>query len=312
MPKNFTQQQYQQAKSISLINYLQSQGQQFKKEGNRYRHKEHDSLLINENNKWFWNSRNLYGNNAISYLRLVYKMTLPEAVNTLTGDDIITNTYSNHEKAASEKQPFVLPEKNANYRRAFAYLNKTRGIDAEIISEMMKQHRIFESKDYRNCCFIGFDENEEPKHAAMWGTYTPEGRQPFKGEVKSSDKTCGFVMPGTRDTLYIFESPVDALSHATLYKMNSIDWRLDYRLSLCCTWDGALERFLKSNEIHRITFCLDDDKGGNTASKNYMKKYLDLGYEVHREKPLANDFNDELLETLALEKQNTEDMELDI
>ncbi len=115
IPNNFTQQQYQQAKSVSLISYLQSQGQLFKKEGNRYRHKEHDSLLINENNQWFWNSRNLYGNNAISYLRLVNKMTIPEVINTLAGDEAIKITYNEHIKAASEKQPFVLPEKNDDY-----------------------------------------------------------------------------------------------------------------------------------------------------------------------------------------------------
>ena len=100
---NYTQKQYKQAKKTSLIHYLQSRGEQFKKEGNRYRHQEHDSLLINENNQWFWNSRNLYGNNAISYLRLVENMSLPEAVNALTGDDTITTTYIEHEKAAKEK-----------------------------------------------------------------------------------------------------------------------------------------------------------------------------------------------------------------
>lgn len=156
MSLNFTQQQYQLAKAISLINYLMSQGQQFKKEGNRYRHKQHDSLIINENNKWFWNSRNLYGNNAISYLRLVEKMSLPDAVHALTGASTITTTNINinHEKAAEEKQPFILPSKADNYKRAFAYLNKTRGIDSDIISEMMKQHKIYESSQFHNCVFV--------------------------------------------------------------------------------------------------------------------------------------------------------------
>lgn len=312
MAKNFTQKQFQQAKSVSLIHYLRSQGQQFKKEGNRYRHKIHDSLLINENNKWFWNSRNLYGNNAISYLRLVHNMSLPEAIHILTGDATITTTYKNHEKVAKEKQPFVLPSKSDNYKRVFAYLNKTRGIDAEIISEMMKQHRIYESSQYHNCVCVGFDEQGEPMHASQWGTYYSESRKPFKGEVKNSDKTCGFVMPGTSEKAYVFESPIDAMSHATLFKMKDMDWRRDCRLSLCCTWDGALERFLKSNEIKQIVLCLDNDKGGNTASDNYMKKYCDLGYQVFREKPQANDFNDELINALAEEKNNEEDMETEI
>lgn len=126
----FTQQQFNQAKSVSLIEYLKSQGHRFKREGTRYRHKQHDSLLINENNKWFWNSRNLYGNNAISYLRLVENMSLPEAVNTLTDGEKIKTTYKKHKKVAKEKQPFVMPKRNDNHRRAFAYLNKTRGVNS--------------------------------------------------------------------------------------------------------------------------------------------------------------------------------------
>ncbi len=312
MANNFTQQQFEQAKSVSLINYLQSQGQQLKKEGNRYRHKEHDSLLINENNQWFWNSRNLYGNNAISYLRLVENMSLPQAVNALTGDDIITTTYKEHEKVAEEKQPFVLPRKSDNYKRAFAYLNKTRGIDAEIISEMMKQHRIYESSQYHNCVFIGYDEQGVPNHASQWGTYYSESRKPFKGEVKNSDKTCGFIMPGVSQTVYVFESPIDAMSHATLYKMDSDDWTKNNRLSLCCTWDGALERFLKSHEMKEIVFCLDNDTGGNTASDKYLEKYALQGYTVSREKPKANDFNDELMNALARGKDYEDEMEMEI
>lgn len=310
MKIHFTQQQFDQAKSVSLIDYLKSQGHQFKKEGTRYRHKQHDSLIINENNKWFWNSRNLYGNNAISYLRMVENMSLPEAINTLTDGGKIKTTYK-YEKVAREKQPFIMPKRNDNHRRAFAYLNKTRGIDSEIISEMMKQKRVYESKNYHNCVCVGFDEMEEPKHVAMWGTYAPKGKKPFKGEVPSSDKTCGFVMSGTSDMVYVFESPIDAMSHATIFKMNSMDWRLDYRLSLCCTWDGALERFLKSYQIHRIVLCLDDDTGGNTACDKYMEKYTNLGYEVTRHKPLANDFNDELLNVLAKENHSKE-MELEL
>ncbi len=311
MALNFTQQQYQQAKAVSLINYLQSQGQQFKKEGNRYRHKEHDSLLINENNKWFWNSRNLYGNNAISYLRLVEEMSLPEAVNALTGDDTITTTYKEHEKADNEKQPFVLPSKSDNYKRAFAYLNKTRGIDAEIISEMMKQHRIFESSQYHNCVFIGYDEQNEPKHATMWGTYYSESRKPFKGEVESSDKSYGFVMPGKSQKVYVFESPIDAMSHATLYKMEQRDWREDYRLSLCCTWDGALERFLKSTDIKKIALCLDSDAAGNNACEKYITKYSEMGYQVTRDAPVENDYNEELLNCLE-DIKTYEEMEMEI
>ena len=306
MSKQFTKKQFEQAKQTGLVQYLISKGEQFKKEGNRYRHITHDSLVINEDNKWFWNSRNLYGNNAISYLRLIEKMSLPDAVHALLGEGIEQKNKAEHQKAAEEKQPFVLPRKADNYKRAFAYLNKTRGIDSEIISAMMKQKRIYESSQFHNCVFIGYDEKETPQHASQWGTYYSESRKPFKGEVKNSDKTCGFVMPGTSEKIFIFESPIDAMSHATLYKMKGNDWAKDYRLSLCCTWDGALERFLKSHEMKEIVFCLDNDDAGNKASDEYIKKYAELGYEVARESPITNDYNEELLECLEAIKEYEE------
>lgn len=316
MALNFNQKQYEKAEQINLLVYLKSKGHEFKKEGSRYRHKEHDSLIISEDNKWFWNSRGLYGSNAISYLQLVEGKTLPEAVNILAGENIIPNKhkteYEPDKKIAEKERSFILPEKSRNYRRAFAYLNKTRGIDGEIISEMMKQKKIYESAEYHNCVFIGYDEQNEPKHAAMWGTFTPKNNKPFKGEVPASDKTCGFHMKGTSDTVYVFESPIDAMSHATLLKIDDIDWRVDHRLSLCCTWDGALERFLKTHMIRRIVFCLDNDYGGHTASEKYMKKYSEVGYDVIGFEPKANDFNDELLNILEIKDNKLFDMVIEL
>jgi hypothetical protein len=298
MHKHFTQKQFEQAKQTSLIQYLISKGERFKKEGNRYRHIKHDSLVINQDNKWFWNSRNLYGNNAISYLRLAEKMSLTDAIHILLGKGIEQINKVEHQKAAKEKRPFSLPEKNENYRRAFAYLNKTRGIDSEIISNMMKQKRIYESKKHHNCVFVGYDESGNPQHASMWGTYCDKDGKRFKGEAESSDKSCGFAMTGKSRRVYVFESPIDAMSHATMDKIEGADWRKDYRLSLCCTWDGALERFLKSNSIDEIVLCLDNDEAGNTASEKYKSKYSELGYEVTRDAPIYNDFNEELMEWL--------------
>ena len=44
------------ARNIDLISYLEAKGETFKKEGNYYRHTEHDSLLI-KGNQYAWNSR---------------------------------------------------------------------------------------------------------------------------------------------------------------------------------------------------------------------------------------------------------------
>jgi len=189
-----------------------------------------------------------------------------------------------------------LPPKANDYRRAFAYLNKTRGIDGEIISKLVKEHKIYETAKYHNCAIVGYAPNKQAKHVAMWGTFSPEGKKPFKGEVTSSDKSYGFHMVGKTDTVYVFESPIDAMSHATIAKLNDDDYESVHRISLCCTWDGALKRFLDSYKISEIVFCLDDDNAGNTASKKYIESYAKLSYQTSRERPiLGKDFNEDLL-----------------
>ena len=56
----------QKARQTNLAEYLTSIGIPLKREGNRYRHKEHESLIFTEN-AYYWNSKQQKGN-AIDYL----------------------------------------------------------------------------------------------------------------------------------------------------------------------------------------------------------------------------------------------------
>ncbi len=67
------------ARNVDLISYLEAKGETFKKEGNYYRHTEHDSLII-KGNQYAWNSRGEKGYGAISFAMMYYDMTFPQAV----------------------------------------------------------------------------------------------------------------------------------------------------------------------------------------------------------------------------------------
>ena len=142
----YTKEQYEKAKNISLIEYLKSKGHEFKKEGYRYRHKVHDSLIISEDSKWFWNSRGIFGANAISYLHKAEGLSIPEAVLVLIQGNV--STIPVKEQKQSKPRPLVLPDKADNFHRVFAYLNITRGIDEKIISSLMHDQKIYESLPY--------------------------------------------------------------------------------------------------------------------------------------------------------------------
>lgn len=65
-----------------------------------------------------------------------------------------------------ERGELQLPPRDQNDRRVFAYLTKTRKIDPEIVQDMMKQGRVYQSRQEINgkirvnCAFIGYDERK--------------------------------------------------------------------------------------------------------------------------------------------------------
>ena len=88
------------------------------------------------------------------------------------------------------------------------------------------------------------------------------------------------------------------------------DFKQDHRLSIGCTWDGALERYMKDHpEIKKIVFALDNDFNvrdkdgkrapnyGQVAAEKYCEKYGEQGYACAIHLPHLKDFNTDLTET---------------
>jgi hypothetical protein len=168
----------------------------------------------------------------------------------------------------------------------------------------MKEKKIYQQAERGNCVFIGYDENKVPRYCAKRGT-SPD--KPYKGDAENSDKNYPFSMEGTSRRLYVMESPIDVMSHATLCKMRNIGYAQDHRISLVCLSDRALEWHLKQHpEIKQIIFALDNDTDGKSpdgspcnhgqeAAKKFCAKYEKLGYDTAVQTPTAKDFNDDLM-----------------
>jgi hypothetical protein len=170
----------------------------------------------------------------------------------------------------------------------------------------MNEKKVYQEAQYGNCVFVGYDESGIPKYCSMRGTYTDKA---FKMDAVNSDKSYPFVIGGKSDMVFVCESPIDAMSHATFAKLYGHDWRQDNRISLGCTWDGALERYLQWHpEIKKIVFALDNDylakdkdgcyrNWGQMAAMKWCDKYSEKGYEVAIHRPHLKDFNQDLIET---------------
>ncbi len=301
------QEKIDQAKNSDLLAYLIDKGYKLiadtrSQNGKSYRLEEHDSLVIS-NNKWFWFSQN-YGGNTLDFLMKYEGKAFRQAVEELTNERFIA--HSGERLAGKKKEEIehdendkdnevILPEKAENFRRVFAYLTSTRGIDKDTISELMHKKLIYESKDGHNCVFVGYDKGGKPRYANLRGTLTEKS---FKKECLGSNKKFSFSIQGKNNCLRVFESAIDAISDITIAKFYypEVDPYNDHRLSLGGVETIALDQYLSDHpNIKDIVLRLDNDSVGRSAAERIQVELVEKGYSVYIRHPKEKDVNADLL-----------------
>lgn len=385
----------ERAKNTDMIALLESEeGFSFKSTYGEREFKciEHNSLVVNGNRRrWYWNSRQVGGNNAIDYLVKIRGMNFRDAVLHLVGDREQT-AYTPIRKAVTENvsvsKPvrFVLPEQahfpdgRRNYSNIIAYLNKGRGIDMNIINTLIASGQIYQGVQYNGLHIVGyndegmaiyrFNDNRDwidyrlqtlRASPTATDTYQAEAvsskyvdkillkdntkifknnlvvstgknaqgeisyaafriastNYRFRGEVAGSDKASGFLIEseGMNDCVYVFESFIDAMSHANLYNIkygNKDAWKLHNRLALGGTADTALMELLKRKpNIRNICLCLDNDSAGRTAAKEIAGRLRSMGYvNIYERYSNEKDYNDELKKVKSIINEQAEENEV--
>ena len=282
-----TREQIDRAKQVNILDYvLKHEPDNVKRIGNAYYLKDHDSFSIS-NGLWIWRSRDIGGKNVIDYLIKVRGFNFVDAVQHLAGDDVPYKPITPKAKPPPKpKKPFALPMRNDSNERVIAYLQE-RGISKPLILDCIERGSIYETAKWHNCVFVGRDDNGKARYASLRGTMGD-----FKRDADGSDKSFGFIIPPFNkrsDTVAVFESPVDALSH------QMINPGFDgWRLSLGCTATAALTRFLEQRgDVSFVFVCTDNDDAGNRAAK----KIAEIpGISTFRSLPPAGhkDWNDAL------------------
>ena len=154
-------------------------------------------------------------------------------------------------------EPFELPLRNDNMRRVYAYLLTKRVIDKDVLNTFARHGMIYESADYHNAVFVGYDQNGVPRHASYRGTGT---ESTFRGNKPSSTPEYSFHWNGKSDRLYLFEAPIDMLSYISMHKDG---WQQHSYAAACGVSDRVLFQMLKDNpSIKTVCLCLDNDDGG--------------------------------------------------
>lgn len=321
IPKErYTKEELEQAQRQDIVEYLNFMGYGLKKEGYYYRGENHDSMVINSRNgKWSWNSKDLKGNRPVELLKqiLIYdfgydeKSAFISAIKKLarTEGQNLDYQYNKNQndnrkvKDTQVKRDFILPKRNATCDRIIAYLCNARGLDYDIVKSLILKKKIYETERFHNVCFVAYDKNNVPKHAFLRGTYLEKS---FKQDIENSKKEYGFTLMGSSNSnkVYCFESAIDAISHATLYKINNNNYINGHRLSLHGTSSLALEEFLKNNpKIEEIIFCLDNDDTGIRRSEKLCVEFSEKNYRTFKQIPQEKDYNEQLKKVLENKRE---------
>lgn len=302
----YTQNQINRAKNVDLLDYVRQRGYSLiQSAANEYRLKEHDSLVIS-NNKWKWFSRDI-GGDTLDFVTKYEGKDFKEAMEILLGEKgkEKVKEYDISSKEQEVKEISELPEKADNYRRLFAYLAKTRRIDPSIIQDMINDDKLYQEKKYNNCVFLGRNKGGEIKYCLKVGT---NSFKKYKGEIDGSDKafSVDLCTSSKSSKLYIYESIIDGMSHATMIKIQGGNYKEHNRVSLACVGYVKIDKFLEENpNVKTIISCLDNDKAGIMMTEKIRNKYSEKGYIVKRILPKHKDFNDDLIATLEEHEKKT-------
>lgn len=319
------------ALSVSLTALASHLGYTPVRQGCHYSLKEMDSLVIYNDLSWYrWSgieSNGISSGSQIDFMLAFGGMNdIPSAIEYLVNfSGVSPETYDRSQikevRMARKKQEMVLPEKNINQKRLFAYLIQTRGLSQEVVYDFVKRKLIYESAEHHNIVYCGYDKDGNIRYAGMRGTADLYGKK-FKCDVPGNDKSYAVnIVNKDSPEIKVFESVIDCMSYIDMTGDNTSN-----KIMLGMVDDLPLETFLSDyDHIKRIVFCLDNDEAGKKAvygnpevksenkRKGLYRLYASRGYDVAVEVPESGkDWNEMLLNQKKLkEEQSVKEVEIE-
>lgn len=286
---HYTQEQKDRARTTDLVDLLERQGEHLKRSGKEYQWRDGSNKVTVRGNLWYHQYEEV-GGDAIDFVRKFYNMDYPGAM------EYLLNGYGGSLSAASpiqrEERPFMLPQRNDNMRRVYAYLLHQRGLDRDVVNAFVHRQMIYESSPHHNAVFVGYDTNGVPRHAHKRGSGS---QSTYKGNETGSIPEYSFHWNGTSSKIFLFEAPIDMLSYIS---MNPNGWQQNTYAASCSVADRVLFQCLKDNpSIREVYLCLDNDEAGQNAAQRISDKLFVMGYKADILTPIYKDWNEDLIFT---------------
>lgn len=260
------------AKSVDILLIAAHFGYSLKRSGNTYTAGgSRGGLVLFKNTNSFYDYYARKGGSSIDFVMQEMDIGVREAIRYI--NEFAGNLYEEErhftggrqkivQEGESRKHELKLPEKNFNHKRVFAYLTKTRGIDKNIVSDMLHRKMLYESAEKHNAVFVAYDKNGYARHGFIRGTIT--GIQ-YRGDASGSDKEYGFAVEGKSDSLVVFEAPIDLLSYMSIHRQCE-----EHLLALGGLSDGPLLKYMEEHPcIRSVSFLLDNDEYGMAATSRF-------------------------------------------
>lgn len=292
----YTEEEIRRANEASILNYLIVNNYKLiKRSRNSISLLEHDSLVISpDKNKWYWFSRGIGGIGCLDFVKKYELISFKEAMKKILGiKQSLIVTFKRYKANASDNEELKLPKRVDDQSKIYNYLCKERKINADIVTRMINEKKLYQ--DARgNCVFVGCALEGKPKYALKIGTNI---NHKFKREVLNSRKKYGLELISNKvyDTVYVFESIIDAMSYETIERMRNktVNFNMIVLSGVC---DLKLDKYLegKSN-IKKIVMMLDNDIAGRKNSSRLGNKYKNLGYAAFQKICSNKDWNEKLV-----------------
>ena len=275
-----TDEQKERAAFVNLPQFLMAHGFDLKKVGREYVWKDHDSLHIKDNGPgergaWFRFSEDKGGDN-IGFLREYMGMSFVDAVEALTGEHIdrtYTPSRTYQPKPVQQTARELSLAEADNARRVFAYLCKTRGLDYDMVSALVRGGSIAQEEKTGNVLFKYYDDQGKIIGAEKVGTST---EHKFKGIATGSVAGHGFeVVRGSGEKAFFFESAIDMLSYLQMHDKELTDCRLVSMMGV--KPNIVLDTMLRHNiSPDNVFLCSDNDTAGNEFAQRLQEQYPDM------------------------------------
>ena len=286
----FTEEQKLRAGAVDLEEFLRLRGEKLIRSGRDKRLASDHSVTV-RGSSWYDHAAQR-GGGPVSFLRRFYRMSYPEAMQTLLGGNGGQSFPAASKREAATRKDLALPEANGDMRRVYAYLIKQRHIGKDVIDHFAKAGALYEDAKHHNAVFVGTDESGIPRHAHKRSTNS-YGKA-FRINVEGSDPRYSFHHVGTDGSLFVFEAPIDMLSYVTLHPDR---WQEHSYVACCGTSFLPVQQMKEMTPpTERLFLCLDNDEAGRSACERMEE--LSRAWNVETERLLSEhkDWNEDLVQ----------------